>query len=200
MSKTWYWRPKWSMFRDSEVQILSVERTHEYHQQLGQCAVSWLDVTYKDVCNFKSCVVFGNCSFTHLQEQSHIHFLHVDSGSPRKLGLTGDLLVFASPSSWSCPLSLLIEWLFTIELPVGKMLPQCFWKMSSAVEGYLPGSVFALSHCPFNFPLTIATEHLDVFLNIESLDHWLSLPWALIILEMDLGFGSNVQAGNRKSA
>lgn len=102
MSKTsWYWRPKWSTFRDSEVQILSVEWTHEYHQQLGQCAVSWLGVTYEDVCNFKSCVVFGNCSFTHLQEQSHIHFLDGDSGSLRKLGLTGDLLVFASPSSWS---------------------------------------------------------------------------------------------------
>lgn len=44
-----------------------------------------------------------------------------------------------------------------------------FWKdVSSVVEGYLSGSVFALSHCLFEFPLTIATEHLDVFLKVES--------------------------------
>lgn len=42
-----------------------------------------------------------------------------------------------------------------------------FWKdVSSVVEGYL--AVFLLFLFVSEFPLMIATEHLDVFLKIES--------------------------------
>lgn len=80
-----------------------------------------------------------------------------------------------------------------------------FWKdVSSVVEGYFLDSVFALSYCLFDFPLTIATEHLDVFLKIKSVALGPLTVTTLspnhLRLEMDLGFGSNVQAMNRKPA
>lgn len=77
-----------------------------------------------------------------------------------------------------------------------------FWKDASCLlwrEGRLPSTVCALSHCLFHFPLTSAQSIL-----ICSED-WACSPWTidhhfLVILEVDLGFGSDIQPRGRTPA
>ena len=70
------------------------------------------------------------------------------------------------------------------------------------VDRYLPGSTGGLARRLFHFPSTIAAEHLDLFPRIGSvvLRPLTITASALIILEMDLGLGSNVPPRSRKPA
>ena len=130
-TSSWYWKPKWSTFRDSEVFQWSGLVT----------ALSQLCGTYREVHELKSRVVFCGCSVADLQGLVPYQIPGCGQWAPAvSSGASWISPVCGSPFSWSCPHSLLIERLFTIEHPVGRMLPQCFERCVSSDMG---GQIFA---------------------------------------------------------
>ena len=120
---SWYWKPKWRTFRDLEV--FSVEWLP---------FLSWAELTKRPM-HSRATWVSRTAPPMVCRDWPQTRFLDTrDLQSAR--ALPGYLLICGSPFSWSCPHSLLRKRLFTIEHPVGRMLPQCFDKMCLFWSGW----------------------------------------------------------------
>lgn len=123
MSKSfWYCKCKWRTFRDLVAQLLSGEGSHESHSSWASVLfLSQLSVTSKEICEFKSHVVFGGCpadlqGAVPYQIPGHGQWVPAVS-----LGFLGTSLSLHLPPQ-SCAYSFFIEWLSTIKHPVARCL------------------------------------------------------------------------------